>query len=85
MNVEEDSCFDSVKQSAVCDIDSNFKDTFCQNPEDSRLQVTRFYDNVADDSGIGNLGYCTYARPITFSDEIEYLAVCLHLAKLIYS
>jgi hypothetical protein len=83
MNVEEDSCFDSDESTAVSENDANFRDTFCQNPEDSKLQVTRFYDCIVDDSGNERPKYYVRPEPITFADEIEDLAVCLQPANLI--
>jgi hypothetical protein len=82
MNAEQESCSDWDESSTICEIDANFGDTFCQNPEDSKLQVTRF---LADDDGNGKLGYSIHPNPIAFSDDVEFFAVCLHLAKLILS
>jgi hypothetical protein len=85
MNSEQESCSDWDESSTICETDANFRDTFCQNPEDSKLRVTRFYDTLADNDGNGKLGYCVHPRPITFSGEIEFFAVRLHFAKLTLS
>jgi hypothetical protein len=82
MDAEEGPLFDWVESSAVREIDANFRDTFCLNPEDSKLQITRFFETAADNGG-GMRGCYAHSGPIAFSDEIDYFAVCHDLGKWI--
>jgi hypothetical protein len=84
MSAEQEVCSDWDESSTVCEIDASFTDTFCQNPEDSKLHVTRFHKIVAEQDGHGKLGSFMHCSPITFSDEIEFFAVCPHVANLCY-
>jgi hypothetical protein len=80
MNSDQESCSEWDRSTLVNENYANFRDTFCQDPADSKLQVTRFYENIAED-GNERPGYCVHPSPITFSDQIEYYAVRLYSLK----
>ncbi len=78
MNSDLKSCSEWDRSTLVNENHANFRDTFCQDPADTKLQLTRFYENIAED-GNERPGYCVHPSPIIFSDQIEYYAVCLYL------
>lgn len=66
--------FDWVGSSVIGDVDSNFGHTFCQNLDDSRLQVTRFF-SLADGNGDGLPDFYVDETQLNFPDEIDGLVV----------
>lgn len=74
MHVESGPHFDWVESSTLNEVDEDFGGNFCQNEEDSRLHVTRFY-NLPNVKGEGEPESYVHEGPVIFSDQVERLAV----------
>ena len=59
--------------SLFSEVDEEFADTFCPNPEDSRLEITRFPDKSTDTNA--NEKEQKQCEPICFVEQLESLAV----------
>jgi hypothetical protein len=76
MDLDSEPYFDWVESSVSADVDANFGNTFCQNPDDSRLQVIRFPKST-DNKGEDGVDPYVVEETIIFPDEIDELVVCL--------
>jgi hypothetical protein len=69
--------------SLTSEIDEDLTNTFCTCPEESRLEITRFYDQVPgnDEKGMG--GASGQPRSVVGFAELEYLAVCCYFREIL--
>ena len=69
--------------SLTSEIDEDLTNTFCTCPEDSRLEITRFYDQVPDNNENGMRGVSGQPRSIVGFAELDYLAVCCYFREIL--
>jgi hypothetical protein len=81
MDIDEGPSFDWVESSAVSEINANFESTFCHNPEDSKLQITRFYE-IVEENGGDREKCCVHDGPLVFPEDIKKAAVCWSLFEM---
>jgi hypothetical protein len=81
MDIDDRPSFDWVESSAVSEINANFENTFCRNPEDSKLQITRFYE-IVEENGGERERCCVHDGPLVFPEDINKAAVCWSLLEI---